>query len=125
MTSETPREARKKLLLLEGTLHRLEFMQARSSLLGAAANSAIGRGLPGMLSFLLRHKAGALLASALPLLMGGSRLSRIVRRGALLLGAGAALLRLFSRDRAGSRTDAAEASEEETTGEKNPGQGRD
>lgn len=125
MTSETPREARKKLLLLEGTLHRLEFMQARSSLLGAAANSVIGRGLPGMLSFLLRHKAGALLASALPLLMGGSRLSRIVRRGALLLGAGAALLRLFSRDRAGSRTDAAEASEEERTGEKNPGQGRD
>jgi len=123
MTGETPRAARKKLLLLEGTLHRLELMQARESLVGAAANSVIGRGLPGLLSFLLRHKAGALLASALPLLVGGSRLSRIVRRGAVLLGAGAALLGLFSRYREGGP--AGEMPEDQSTGEKNPGQGRD
>ncbi len=66
-----------------------------------------------------------MMAAALPFLVGGSRLSRIVRRGALLLGAGAALLRLFSGERAGGRTDAAAAPEEERTGEKNPGSGRD
>ncbi len=125
MTTATPRAARKKMLLLEGALHRLEMMQAKESLAGAAANSVVGRGLPGMLSFLLRHKAGALLASALPLLMGGSRFSRIVRRGALLLGTGAALLGMFSRYRQGSGAEERPMPEDQSTGEKNPGSGRD
>lgn len=131
MKTDTPRAARKKLLLLEGTLHRLELIQVRDSLLGSAAGSAIGRGLPGVLSFLLRHKAGTLLASALPLLIGGSPLSRIARRGALLLGAGAALLGLFSRRQRTKpegewpASDGAAVAADQTAGEKNPGQGRD
>jgi hypothetical protein len=131
MRADTARAARKKLLLLEGALHRLELMQARESLVSSVAGSAVGRGLPGVLSFLLRHKAGTLLASALPLLMGGSRLSRIARRGALLVGAGAALLGLFSRRQRGMSdekrpvSDDAAVAENKTAGEKNPGQGRD
>ncbi len=132
MKTDTPRAARKKLLLLEGTLHRLEFLQARESLLGpAGVRSALGRGLPGVLAFLLRHRAGALLAGALPLLVGGSRLSRIVRRGAWLFGAGAALFGMLSRRQpAGSAGESSASHEDAATGdnlagEKNPGQGRD
>ena len=110
--TDTPRDARKKLLLLEGALHRLEFMQARASLLGPGARSALGRGLPGVLAFLLRHRAGALLAGALPLLVGGSRLSRIVRHGALLLGAGAALMGVFNRGRRANPAEKSPASSE-------------
>ncbi len=130
MTTNTPRAARKKLLLLEGALHRIELMQARQSLRGAAADSVISRGLPGMLAFLLRHKAGAVLASVLPLLVGGSRLSRIVRRATLLLGAGAAVLNLFSRRQdvnpdAEPLASASAAADDKTAAEKNPGQSRD
>lgn len=97
MKYDTPRAARKKLLLLEGTLHRLEVLEAKEALRASTAKSFVGQRLPGIIAFLIQHKAGALLTSVLPLLLGAGRLSRVARRGTLLLGAGAAVMGFFNR----------------------------
>ncbi len=131
MKPNTPRAARKKLLLLEGTLHRLEILEAKQALRSGVANSYIGRHLPGALAILLQNKGSALLTTVLPLLLGGSRLSRIARRATLALGAGAALLGLLNRWNRGrpaadqAAEDGAAAGDEENSDEKNPGQDRD
>jgi len=130
MSVDTPREARKKLLLLQGTLYRLEILEAKAVLRNGVANSVVGRRLPGLLSFLFQHKASALLTSVLPLLLGAGRVSRIVRRGALVAGAGAALMGLLKRWNADDRTpDPAQHADAESAvrvaDEKNPGQSRD
>ncbi len=130
MSADTPREARKKLLLLQGTLYRLEILEAKAVLRNGMANSVVGRRLPGLLSFLFQHKGSALLTSALPLLLGAGRVSRIVRRGALVAGAGAALMGLLKRwshdDTPPEPVQHADAeSAGQATDEKNPGQSRD
>ncbi len=131
MRSDTPRAARKKLLLLEGTLHRLDILEAREALRSGVANSFVGQRLPGVLGFLFQHKAGTLLTSVLPLLLGRGRVSRIVRRGTLLFGAGAALLGLlerWNRARMEAGSEAEPAGNEaagDTADKKNPGQSRD
>lgn len=143
MSPDTPRAVRKKLLLLEGSLHRLEILEAKEALRSGVVNSVVGQRLPGVLGLLFQHKTGALLASLLPLLIGAGRVARVARRGTLVLGAGAALLGLFKRWRRGrpavepmaqeGDTSAHEAFADVVTepgrrdhaGEKNPGQGRD
>lgn len=132
MKPDTPRAARKKLLLLEGTLHRLEILQARASLRSVTTGSMVGQRLPGLLAFLSEHKLGAMLTTALPLLVGAKKLSRLVRRATLLVSAAAALaglLRSLSRSRAAEAQTDAETdkvspvvSDED---KKNPGQSRD
>lgn len=132
MKPDTPRAARKKLLLLEGTLHRLEILQARASLRSVTTGSVVGQRLPALLAFLSEHKLGAMLTTALPLLVGARKLSRLVRRATLLVSAGAALagvLRGLSRGRAAKAQTAAETDKASPTvsdeDKKNPGQGRD
>ncbi len=131
MNHPTPRAARKKLLLLEGTLHRLEILEAKDALRSSVANSVMGQRLPGLIGFVFQHKVGALLTSVLPLLLGVGRISRIARRGTLLLGSVAALLGLLRRwnqDRqdGGPQTqDGVIATTTSPPDEKNPGQSRD
>jgi hypothetical protein len=130
MRPDTPRGARKKLLLLQGTLYRLEILEAKAVLRNGVANSIVGRRLPGILSFLFQHKGSALLTSVLPLLLGAGRVSRIVRNGALVAGAAAALMGLLKRWSRGDATtepaqDGNAESAAQVTDEKNPGQGRD
>ncbi len=131
MKPDMHRAARKKLLLLEGTLHRLEILEAKAALRSGAANSLVGQRLPGVLAFLFQHKAGAMLTSLLPLLVGAGRVSRIARRGTLLLGAGAALVGLVSRwQRARPPVeplaqDDVDSVQNKNADEKNPGQDRD
>ena len=131
MKPNIPRAARKKLLLLEGTLHRLEILEAKQALRSGMANSYIGRHLPSALAILLQNKGSALLTTVLPLLLGGSRLSRIARRATLALGAGAALLGMLNRWNRGSPVgepsaeDGVAAAEDQHLDEKNPDQGRD
>ncbi len=132
MKPDTQRAARKKLLLLEGTLYRLEILQARASLYSVTAGSVIVQRLPGLLAFLSQHKLGAMLTTALPLLVRARKLSRLVRRATLLVSAGAALaglLRGLSRGRAAEAQTAAENDQASPTvsneDKKNPGLGRD
>lgn len=132
MKSATPRAVRKKLLLLEGALHRLELQQATASLHSAAFGGTagkLGRRLPALLSFLSRHQAGTLLMSALPWLLGGSRLSRIARRATLLVGTGAALFGMLERWRrsrlARELDDAAASAAADGGTAAKPGQGRE
>lgn len=136
MKPQTPRAARKKLLLLEGALYRLEILEAKDALRTGVTHSFIGQRLPGLLSFLFEHKAGALLTSALPWLLGTGRVSRIVRRGALLLSAVVGLLGLPGRRRSSRPTDEPVAQQDplaaaepdagpNSADKKNPGQSRD
>ncbi len=137
MKPASPRAVRKKLLLLQGTLHRLEILEAKAALQTGVTNSIVGQRLPGVISFLVQHKASALLTSLLPLVLGAGRVARIVRRGSLAVGIGAALLGLFKRRKRNDMAVDAEAPAQataiapagdtaaEATGEKNPDQSRD
>lgn len=132
MKPDTQRAAHKKLLLLKGTLHRLEILQAQASLRSATVDSVVGQRLPGLLAFLSQHKVGAMLTTLLPLLAGARKLSRLVRRATFLLSAGAALaglLRSASRGRAAKAEQAGETDKAATPAreedKKNPGPDRD
>ncbi len=123
---DMPREARKKLLLLEGQLHRLELLQARQACGSALQGGVAGTRLPGLLSTLLRQRAGSLLVSALPLLLRFGKAGRAGRRMLLLLGGGAAALGLLKgwlqREPADEPDNPADA---QRAGKKNPGRSRD
>lgn len=142
MKPASPRAVRKKLLLLQGTLHRLEILDAKTALRSGVTNSFVGQRLPGVISFLVEHKASALLTSLLPLVFGAGSVSRLVRRGSLAVGIGAALLGLLKRRKRGDTAmdaaamDADDSTEEITsapasdsaavaTDEKNPDKSRD
>jgi len=92
------RDARLKLLLLQGALYRLEIIQARSTLKDAAKPSAMLGQVFELLKFLLAHKRMSLIATAVPWVFGRSRISRLLRRGVLTLGA-AGLAWVFLRRR--------------------------
>lgn len=120
-TSDTPREARKKLLLLEAQLHRLDLMQARQAWRDATRDGLLGAALPASLGTGLKNRGGQLLLTVLPLLLRGGRLGRWIRRAALLAGGGAAALSLMNRWL--QRSD--DPLPAETADEKNPGRDRD
>jgi hypothetical protein len=92
------RDARLKLLLLQGALYRLEIIQARSTLKDAAKPRALVGQVFELLKFLLAHKRISLIATAVPWVFGRSRVSRLLRRGLLTLGS-AGLAWLFLRRR--------------------------
>jgi hypothetical protein len=116
---DTPREARKKLLLLEGQLHRLDLIEARQAWRTVGREGRLGAPLPASLGAALKSGGGRLLLTALPLLLRSGTLGRWSRRAALLAGGGAAawamLNRWLRRDESGT----------ETVDEKNPGRNRD
>jgi hypothetical protein len=80
------RDARRKILLLKGTLYRLEILRAKQTLRDAADSQLLIRGLPGMLKSLLSKHRVALLTSVLPSLLGRGRLARMIRRAVLAAG---------------------------------------
>lgn len=97
--SRAEREARLKLLILQGALYRLEITQARLSLRDASQPRALFAELLGVLKFVLAHKRISLLATVLPWLLRGGRGRRWFRRA--LLASGAAVLSwVFLRRRA-------------------------
>lgn len=116
----SPREARRKLLLLQAQLHRLELQQARQDCRSALRGGALRSTVPGLLAVLLRHRAGGLLASALPLLLRSGAVGRWARRAMLVAGSGAAALGIFSRWRQRESSSAPTAADK-----KNPGRSRD
>ena len=100
------RDARRKILLLKGTLHRLEIMQARHTLHEAARRNVLADRLPGLLKSLLANNRAALLTTVLPLLFGGGRLRRIARRALLAAGGVAAAWAMLRRGNGDAADDA-------------------
>lgn len=70
---DTPREARKKLLLLEGQLHRLDLIEARQAWRTVGREGLLRATLPGSLGAALKSRGGRLLLTALPLCCAASR----------------------------------------------------
>ncbi len=101
------RDARRKLLLLKGTLYRLEILHARHALHTAASGHTVDR-LPGLLKALLANNRTALLTAVLPLLLGQGRLRRIARRVLLAAGGLAAAWAMLTRGRASAEEDKAD-----------------
>ena len=88
--SRAEREARCKLLMLQGALYRLEIIQARVALKEAAKPKAVGGQLFGLLKFVLAHKRMSLVATVVPWLFGHARASRLLKPALLALAAAAA-----------------------------------
>jgi hypothetical protein len=96
--SRAERDARRKLLMLQGALYRLEITQTRAAMKDAANPKAIGGQLFGLLKFVLAHKRVSLIATVVPWLFGRARNSRLVKPVLFALGAAAAAW-LFLRRR--------------------------
>ena len=94
------REERKKLLIVEGLMHRLEIVHAMHHLRSDAQGNAVLSKLPGVLALIASSKAMPLIATVAPLVFGKSALSRLVRRALLTMGAGAGVAALIRRWRA-------------------------
>ena len=88
--SRAEREARCKLLMLQGALYRLEIIQARVALKEAAKPKAVGGQLFGLLKFVLAHKRMSIFATVVPWLFGRARGSRLLKPALLALAAAAA-----------------------------------
>jgi hypothetical protein len=88
--SRSERDARRKLLMLQGALYRLEIIQARVALKDAAKPAAVGGQLFGLLKFVLAHKRMSLVATVVPWLFGRARRSRLVKPALYALGAAGA-----------------------------------
>ena len=95
------REERKKLLIVEGLMHRLEIAHALHQLRSEAqADRLLGR-LPEMLGYVMtRRHLVPLIAAAAPLVFGKSSVSRLLRRVLMVAGVGTALAALLRRWRA-------------------------
>jgi hypothetical protein len=96
--SRTERDARRKLLMLQGALCRLEIIQARVALKDAAKPKAVGGQLFGLLKFVLAHKRMSLVATIVPWLFGRARGNRLLKPALFALVSAAAAW-LFLRRR--------------------------
>jgi hypothetical protein len=86
------REQRKKILLLEGALHRLELVEAKA----AIQSSLQTNHMAGLLKPALKmDKLLPLAASLLPLVIGKGRVSVWMRRALAVAGTGAVVLRMW------------------------------
>lgn len=91
------REERKKMLLVEGMMHRLEMMHSLHQLQSGAQRHVVLGKLPGILALIANRNAAPLLATIAPLVFGKSALSRVVRRVLFMVGAGAGIAALIRR----------------------------
>lgn len=96
--SRAERDARRKLLMLQGALYRLDITQSRAALRDAANPKAAGVQLLGLLKFALQRKRMSVIATILPWLFGRARGSRLVKPALFALGA-AGVAWLFLRRR--------------------------
>ncbi len=99
------REARRKILLLKGTLYRLEIMQARQTIQNAVSGNFIAESLPGIFKSALSNQGGKLITALLPLLLGQGRWRRYARRALLAAGGVVAAWRMLHRDKRAAADD--------------------
>ena len=103
------REARKKMLIVEGMMHRLELAQATQQLKQDIRPGSLISRVPELMSLIARSKALRLMGTALTLVAGKGILSRLLRR-VLVVGGVASVLAMVVR-RWKSRSEASDTSQ--------------
>ena len=106
------REARKKMLIVEGMVHRLELVQATRHLKQEVRPVRLISRLPALLTLLAQSKAMPLAGTALTLLAGKGLVSRLLRRGLVLAGVVSAAAVIVNRWKA-RREELADTSHQE------------
>lgn len=91
------REEQKKLLIVQGMMYRLEIAHALDEFKSHTRPKALLAKLPSMLKLIMTSNAVPLISALLPVVFGKSKVSRLLRRIALMLGAGAALTAIIKR----------------------------
>jgi len=86
------RAQRKKILLLEGALHRLELVEAKAAIKGSLQNSPMAALIKPALTL---ERLLPLAGSLLPLVVGSGRVSVWLRRALAAAGAAAVVMRLL------------------------------
>ena len=102
------REARKKMLIVEGMMHRLELAEATRQLKQDIRPGRVVSRLPALLSILAQSKALPLMGTALTLLSGKGIVSRLLRRVVVIGGFASVLAVIVKRWK--SRTEAGRSS---------------
>ena len=91
------RDEQKKLLIVQGMMHRLEIAHALDQLKSHTQPTALFSKLPSLMKLIMASNAVPLISTLLPVVFGKSKLSRVVRRVALMVGVGTALTTFFKR----------------------------
>ena len=91
------REARKKMLIVEGLMHRQELIQATRQLKQTVRPARLVSRLPALVALIAQSKAMPLAGTALTLLAGKGVVSRLLRRGLVLAGIASAVTVILSR----------------------------
>ncbi|MFM8467737.1 MAG: hypothetical protein ACKOAO_09280 [Oxalobacteraceae bacterium] len=99
------RDARKKMLIVEGMMHRLELAEATRQLRQDIRPSAVVSRLPALLTVLAQSKALPLMGTAFTLLSGRGMVSRLLRRVVVIGGFASVLAVVVKRWKARVDTD--------------------
>jgi len=91
------RDEQKKLLIVQGVVHRLEIAYALDQLKSHTQPTALFSKLPSLMKLIMASNVVPLISTLLPLVFGKSKASRITRRVMLMMGAGAALTAFIQR----------------------------
>lgn len=91
------REARKKMLIVQGMAHRLALVQGTTQLKDKVRPSRMVSHLPALFALLARSKALPLMSTVLPLLAGTGLVPRLLRRAMVAAGVASALAVFVSR----------------------------
>ena len=87
----------KKLLIVQGMMHRLEIMHALDQIKSHTRPKALLTKLPSVLKLIMASNAVPLISTLLPVVFGKAKVSRFVRRLAFTVGAGATIMAIFKR----------------------------
>jgi hypothetical protein len=91
------REQQKKLLILEGMMHRLEIGHALDGIKLTAKSNLLISSISPVISLLLKRKGVALLGFTLAKIACNGRASSLIRRIVLMTGLGATIALVVSR----------------------------
>ena len=91
------RDEQKKLLIVQGMMHRLEIAYALDQLKSHTQPTALFSKLPSLMKLIMASNAVPLISTLLPLVFGKSKASRLTRRVMLMVGVGTALTTFFKR----------------------------
>ena len=83
---KTDRDAKLKMLVLQGALYRVEVVEAKIALCDSSKPSSMTRRLFSLVKFALEHRQLTLIGAVLPRLLGRVRSSRFAGRMLLILG---------------------------------------
>lgn len=95
--SKTDRDAKLKLLVLQGALYRVEVVKAKIALCDSSKPSATTRRLFNLVTFALEHRRLTLIGAVLPRLLGRVQSSRFAGRMLLIVGSSLILWWLMRR----------------------------